>query len=99
MIHTIRYGDLQVVSFLIHKKPRSRGASVWRGTTRGPLDGRSLAAAGGGAAFHAAVAGAVAGHDGSAGGAGGGVSHVVHLFHGGGGVVEAAVFDSQGVRS
>src|ERR1700758_1779469 len=54
-----------------------------------------LAAAGGAAAFHAAVAGAVAGHDGSAGGAGGGVAHVVHLFHGRGGVDVAAVGDSQ----
>jgi len=50
-----------------------------------------LAAAAGASAFHAAVAGAVSGHDGAAGGAAGGVAHVVELFHGGGGVVEAAV--------
>ena len=52
-----------------------------------------LRAAGGAAAFHAAVAGAVAGHDGSAGGAAGGVAHVVHGLHGGGGVEHASVFD------
>lgn len=52
---------------------------------------QDLGAAAGGAAFHAAVAGAVAGHDGSAGGAGGAVSHVVHGLHGGGGVEDAAV--------
>src|ERR1700729_3114288 len=55
----------------------------------------SLAASARAATFHAAVAGAVAGHDGSAGGAGGGVAHVVHLFHGRGGVDVAAVGDSK----
>ena len=55
------------------------------------IDFPLLGAATRAAAFHAAVAGAVAGHDGSAGAAGGGVTHVVHLLHGRGGVDEAAV--------
>ncbi len=59
---------------------------------------RLLAAAAGAAAFHAAVAGSVADHDGSAGGAAGGVAHVVHALHGVGGVVDAAVFDREGIR-
>jgi hypothetical protein len=54
---------------------------------------QTLTAAAGAAAFHAAVAGAVADHDGSAGGAAGGVAHVVHGFHGVGCVDDAAVFD------
>ena len=55
-------------------------------------DGRySLAAAACASTFHAAVAGAVAGHDGAAGAAAWAVAHVVELLHGGGGVVEAAV--------
>ena len=53
----------------------------------------SLAASAGGAAAHAAVAGAVADHDGSAGRATGGVAHLVHLAHGFGGVVDAAVLE------
>ena len=52
-----------------------------------------LAAPAGGAALHAAVAGAVAGHDAAAGGAAGAVAHVHHRGHGGGGVVDAAVWD------
>jgi hypothetical protein len=50
-----------------------------------------LAAAAGASAFVAAVAGAVAGHDGSAGGAGWGVAHVYEGLEGVGGVVDAAV--------
>jgi len=50
-----------------------------------------LRAAAGASAFHAAVAGSVADHDGAAGGAAGGVAHVIHVLHGVGGVVEAAV--------
>ena len=52
------------------------------------LHSTRLAAAAGGSAFVAAVAGAGPGHDGAAGGAGGGVSHVVEVLHGGGGVVD-----------
>ena len=59
----------------------------------------SLAAAACASATHASVAGAAAGHDGSAGGAGGGVAHVDDVLHGVGGVVDAAVFEGQVVRS
>ena len=58
-----------------------------------------LAAAACASATHASVAGAAAGHDGSAGGAGGGVAHVDDVLHGVGGVVDAAVFEGQVVRS
>ena len=51
----------------------------------------SLAAPAGRAAAHAAVATAVADHDGAAGGATGCVAHLVHLAHGVGGVVDAAI--------
>lgn len=51
-----------------------------------------LTAAACASAGHAAVAASVADHDGSAGVAAGGVSHVVHAFHGVGGVVDAAIF-------
>src|SRR5580704_10192439 len=67
-----------------------------RGGGGGSTFVQALAAAGGAAAFHAAVAGAVAGHDGSAGAAGGCVAHVVHLLHAVGcvgRVEDAAVFD------
>ena len=50
-----------------------------------------LAAAAGGAAFHAAVAAAVAGHDGAAGAATGAVAHLVHGLHRRGRVEDAAV--------
>ncbi len=57
-----------------------------------------LAATAGASAFVAAVAGAVAGHDGSAGGAGWGVAHVNEGLEGVGGVVDAAVCDRGGIR-
>ena len=44
-----------------------------------------------GAAFHAAVAAAVAGHDGAAGAATGAVAHLVHGLHRRGRVEDAAV--------
>jgi hypothetical protein len=55
---------------------------VNRGSSLSPVESScplSLAAAGGAAAFHAAVAGAVVGHDGFAGGAGGSV--MLSFFH------------------
>src|ERR1700733_10101138 len=54
------------------KAPLARGFGF--GAKRVGLDGRSLAAAGGAAAFLAAVAGGAAGHDGSAGSPNAGLS-------------------------
>ena len=56
------------------------------------VDLQFLAAAAGAATAHATVAASVPCHDGAAGGATGGVAHVVHLLHGVGDVVYAAIF-------
>ena len=57
-----------------------------------------LAASAGRSAAHAAVAASVADHDGAAGGAAGRVAHLVHLAHGVGRVIDAAVLQTRPVR-
>ena len=89
-----------------HVRTRSRLISQTRGCKPAAEDigGRSdhvccrdlrggLAASGGGTATHASVAASVANHDGAAGSAAWRIAHVIHIAHGIGRVIHAAIVE------